>query len=223
MQSAMPEEKSPKRAVMATGPYTRARRIALVIARHAAPLVALLVFDSSIDTYLLLVLFDLGVGYAGQQLRHGTMTTRYALATAESLTERLLAWLQLPMMMALGGALFIGTALLLLFPWLWPRLQEAWDVDSRTILACATAVSITAALQMDRAMAAADADSPASRARADHGAKTVLALFGLFLLVALYAVALGGDGNRGMWLLAVVFAAVHSTVDLGWWRITPRD
>ena len=105
-------------------PRTRAIHVATVLLRHGAPLAALVVLRSSVHTYLLLVLFDLGVGYAGQQLRNQAASTREALAAAATGTERLLAWLQLPMLMVFAGLLFVFTAMLFLLPFLAAFL---WD------------------------------------------------------------------------------------------------
>ena len=112
-------------------PRTRAIHVATVLLRHGAPLAALVVLRSSVHTYLLLVLFDLGVGYAGQQLRNQAASTREALAAAATGTERLLAWLQLPMLMAFAGLLFVFTAMLFLLPFLAAFL---WDPLAAAIL-----------------------------------------------------------------------------------------
>ena len=193
----------------------RALRIALVVVRHTAPLVALVVLHSSVTTYLLLALFDLGVGYAGHQLRHKAATTRHALESAETATERLFAYLQLPMMMALSGALFIATALLFLLPFLWAPIVGALKTDATSMLASTLVMSVTGAWQLDKAMADAHADDPAFRVAADVGAKEALGLLGLFLLIAGHALSFGG-AQRGMWFIAIAFSVALCAKDLGW-------
>ena len=196
-----------------------ATQVATVLLRHGAPLAALVVLRSSVHTYLLLALFDLGVGYAGHQLRHHAATTRHALEAAETGTERAMAWLQLPMLMALAGLLFILTAMLFLLPFLaaflWTPLVAAVKADAAVIFASAAVTSIAGARQFDHAVAASDSGSAAFRSAADRGAHQALMMLVLYLLVAAYALAFAGP-RIGLWLLAGVFTAVLCAVDLGW-------
>lgn len=200
-------------------PRVRAMQVAMVLLRHGAPLAALVVLRSSIHTYLLLALFDLGVGYAGHQLRDKPAGTRHALETAETTTERAIAWLQLPMMMAFAGLLFIFTAMLFLLPFLaaflWTPLVAAVKADAAVIFASAAVTSIAGARQFDHAVAASDSGSAAFRSAADRGAHQALMMLVLYLLVAAYALAFAGP-RIGLWLLAGVFTAVLCAVDLGW-------
>jgi len=203
---------------MPVPPRERAIQIATVLLRHGAPLAALVVLHSSVHTYLLLVLFDLGVGYAGQQLRHQAATTRHALDAAETVTERAIAWAQLPMMMAFAGLLFLFTAMLFLLPFLaaflWTPLAAAVKADAAMIFASIAITSIAGARQLDQVMAASDATTRGFRSAADRGAKQVLTMLALFLGMAPYALVAGP--NIGVWLLATVFTALLCTVDLGW-------
>lgn len=198
----------------------RAVEIATILLRHGAPLAALVVLRSSVHTYLLLALFDLGVGYAGHQLRqHGETTTRHALESASTLTERALAWLQLPMMMALAGTLFIFTAMLFLLPFLaaflWSPLVAAVKADAVAILASIAITSIAGARQFDRVMSTKDAGTRAFLGAAERGAKQAIMLLALFLLMAGHA--LGYAGPRiGLWVLATLFTAILCAVDIGW-------
>lgn len=196
-----------------------ATQVATVLLRHGAPLAALVVLRSSVHTYLLLALFDLGVGYAGHQLRHHAATTRHALEAAETATERAMAWLQLPMLMALAGLLFILTAILFLLPFLaaflWTPLVAAVKADALAILASIAVTSIAGACQLDHAMTAAEAGTPAFRGSADRGANRALAMLALFLMMAACALAFTGP-RIGLWLLATLFTAILCAVDLGW-------
>lgn len=212
-------EAGPVAALAATvvSPRARALHVATVLLRHGAPLAALVVLRSSVHTYLLLVLFDLGVGYAGQQLRNQAASTRNALAAAETGTERMLAWLQLPMMMAFAGVLFVFTAMLALLPFLaaflWEPMAAAVRADAGMILASMATTSIAGARQLDQAMAARAAASPGFRSAADRGARQALMRLGLFLGMAPYALFAGP--TAGVWLLACVFTAILCAVDLG--------
>lgn len=205
-------------AVVPIGSRERALHVATVLLRHGAPLAALVVLRSSVHTYLLLVLFDLGVGYAGQQLRDKPASTRHALQAAETRTERAFAWLQLPMMMALAGLLFVFTAMLFLLPFLaaflWKPLAAAVKADAAMIFASIAITSIAGARQFDQAMAAGDAATSGFRSAADRGAKQALMMLALFLGMAPYALFAGP--NVGVWLLATVFTAILCAVDLGW-------
>lgn len=197
----------------------RAIQVATVLLRHGAPLAALVALRSSVHTYLLLALFDLGVGYAGHQLRDKPASTRRALDAAETTTERAIAWLQLPMMMAFAGLLFMFTALLFLLPFLaaflWTPLVAAVKADAAAIFASAAVTSIAGARQFDQAMAAADAGSPAVLGAAGRAAHQALMMLALFLMMAAYALAFAGP-RLGLWLLATLFTAILCAVDLGW-------
>ena len=73
----------------------------------------------SVLIYLLLTLYDLGLGYCNHQLRkHWPALTTDALAAAETASERLFARMQLPLIFAFGGLAFVATAALLLVPYL---------------------------------------------------------------------------------------------------------
>ena len=211
---------SPAEPIALAEPRGRAIEVATILLRHGAPLAVLVLLHSSVHTYLLLALFDLGVGYAGHQLRqHGETTTRHALETASTLPERALAWLQLPMLMALAGILFIFTAMLFLLPFLaaflWAPMVAAVKADAAAILASIAITSIAGARQFDRVMAATDAGTRAFQSAADRGAKQALMMLALFLLMAGYA--LGYAGPRiGLWVLATLFTAILCAVDLGW-------
>ncbi len=197
----------------------RASAVAIVLLRHGAPLAALIVLHSSVHTYLLLTLFDLGVGYAGHQLRHRAATTRHALDAAVTRTERALAWLQLPMLMAFAGLLFIFSAMLFLLPFLaaflWAPLVASVKADALPMLASIAVTSIAGARQLDQAMAASDAGAPAFRGAAERGAKRALMMLALFLSMAACALAFTGP-RIGLWLLATLFTAILCAVDLGW-------
>jgi hypothetical protein len=209
-------------SVPAVAPRRRLLEVALVLLRHAAPLASLIVFRGSVHTYLLLALFDLGVGYAGHQLRDKPAGTRDALAAAHTRTERALAWFQLPMLMAFAGMLFVFTAMLFLLPFLaaflWPPLAAAVKADVALIVASVAVTSIAGARQFDRALAAAGSDAPAYRLTGDRGARRALESLGLFLLLAGYALGFGGP-SAGLWVLATLFTAWLCAIDLEW---TPR-
>lgn len=213
-------EATPAEPLAPAEPPARAIEVATILLRHGAPLAALVLLHSSVHTYLLLALFDLGVGYAGHQLRqHGETTTRHALESASTPTERAVAWLQLPMMMAFAGILFIFTAMLFLLPFLaaflWTPLVAAVKADAIAILASIAVTSIAGARQFDRAMATTDAGTHAFLSAADRGAKQAILMLALFLMMAGYA--LGYAGPRiGLWVLATLFTAILCAVDLGW-------
>ena len=78
------------------------QRIAWTVLRHAAPLLLLLVSPETVVPYLVMALFDLGVGYAGQQLRHPAAASAHAHDCAETAVERLFANAQLPMLLLLS-------------------------------------------------------------------------------------------------------------------------
>ncbi|RYD14123.1 MAG: hypothetical protein EOP90_15045 [Lysobacteraceae bacterium] len=170
-------------------------------------------------TYLLLALFDLGVGYAGHQLRGKPAGTRDALAAAHTPTERALAWLQLPMLMAFAGGLFVFTAMLFLLPFLaaflWQPLAAAVKADAALIVASAAVTSIAGARQFDHALAGAGADARTYRLAGDRGARRALASLGLFLMLAGYALAFG-RASVGLWVLATLFTAWLCAIDLEW-------
>ena len=205
-------------ATVPIGSHERTIHVATVLLRHGAPLAALVVLRSSVHTYLLLVLFDLGVGYAGQQLRDKPASTQHALQAAETRTERALAWLQLPMMMALAGLLFVFTAMLFLLPFLaaflWKPLAAAVKADAGMMFASIAITSIAGARQFDQAMAADDSATSGFRSAADRGAKRALTLLALFLGMAPYALFAGP--GMGVWLLAIAFTAILCAADLGW-------
>jgi hypothetical protein len=211
-------EAAPDTPVAPIPSRTRAFQVATALLRHGAPLAALVVLRSSVHTYLLLVLFDLGVGYAGQQLRHRAATTPHALDAAETVIERALAWLQLPLLMAFAGLLFVFTAMLFLLPFLaaflWTPLAAAVKHDAAMIFASVAITSVAGARQLDQAMAAGDAATPGFRSAADRGAKQALMMLALFLGMAPYALIAGP--SIGVWLLATLFTALLCAVDLGW-------
>lgn len=212
----------PLERVPAVVPRRRPLEVATVLLRHAAPLAALVVWHGSVHTYLVLALFDLGVGYAGHQLRDKPAGTRAALAAAQTPTERALAWCQLPMLMAFAGVLFVFTAMLFLLPFLaaflWPPLAAAVKADAALIIASVAVTSIAGARQFDHALAAAGSDARAYRLIGDRGARRALESLGLFLLLAGYALGFGGP-SVGVWALATLFTAWLCAIDLEW---TPR-
>lgn len=190
-------------------------RIAATIAQHAVPLLALPVLGGEPFVYLALVLFDLGVSYAGPQLlSQGAPATREFVAFAEGRTERLLAWLLMPMLMIVGGLLFVATAALFLLPVLVAGNDEirplhALSTEWKTIVISIAAIGVAAALRHDReAIRPIDSNE---RRHAGRLADQRLYLLAGFLGLAVYAFALG---NTGLWLLAIVFAVVQCIVDL---------
>lgn len=209
-------------SVPAASKPRRPLEVATILLRHAAPLATLVVWHGSVHTYLMLALFDLGVGYAGHQLRDKPAGTRDALAAAHTATERALARLQLPMLMAFAGALFVFTAMLFLLPFLaaflWQPLAAAVKSDAAVIVASVAVTSVAGARQFDHARAAAGPDARAYRLEGDRGARRALESLGLFLLLAGYALGFGGP-SVGVWVLATLFTAWLCATDLEW---TPR-
>ena len=197
------------------------RRIAWTVLRHAAPLL-FLVSPETVVPYLVMALFDLGVGYAGQQLRHPAAASAHAHDCAETAVERLFASAQLPMLLLLSGILFVVTVALPMVPWMLDgRVAAVWSVlyDERGwLLLTALLTSWGAARQVDQVVRARGrkAYAPGQARALDH-----LLVLGLFVLVAAYALAAIGP-MWSVWLLALLLTVAQCALDLGWRPISSR-
>lgn len=189
------------------------------IARHTAPLLVTLILDGSLLVYLMLALFDLGLGYSNHQLRkHWPGLTDHALLAAETATERLFARLQLPLMFVFGGFAFIGTVALALLPFVmamdlgvsaWAELKA----DGGRLAAIAAVMAILASYSMHADMRSLGERWKLALPAAEKAADRTLMQLAMFMMIAIYALAIGGRGI-GLWLLAAAFAAVQVWFDL---------
>lgn len=198
-----------------------ALKIAASALRHLAPLLVTVITGASVLIYLMLGLFDLGLGYSNHQLRkHWPELTTNAVAAAETSSERLFAHLQLPLMFVFGGCAFIFTAALALTPFVmafdlipkaWADLKASGGWLALTSIVMATLASYSMHLEMHKLGEKWTSALPA----AEKGAERTPMQLGLFTMISMYALALGGPGI-GLWLAATVFAAVQV-----WWDVRP--
>lgn len=201
---------------------TDSRQVAWTVARHAAPLLLLLVSPDSVVPYLLMALFDLGVGYAGQQLRHPAAASAHARDCAETSTERLLAGAQLPMLMMLAGMLFVATVALPLLPWILSGKLEPWWpllwAERGWMLLTALVTSWGAARQLDQVLRkhGRKAYGQGQARASDH-----LLLLAMFVMLAGYALSAIGP-TWSVWLLALVLTVALCALDLGWRPMSGR-
>lgn len=199
-------------------------RSAAICTRHLTPLAATAALDGSVLIYLLLTLYDLGLGYCNHQLRkHWPALTSDALAAAESATERLFARMQLPLLFAFGGLAFVGTAALLLLPYLlmtdqttaaWAEIGGNDGMLATSIITMAILASYGMHAQMRQLGQRWRQVLPAAEVAAD---RTLMQL-AMFVLITFYGLTVSrwvtADPDIGLWLLALGFSAAQIGFDL---------
>jgi len=199
-----------------SSPWTKA---AASVSRHLAPLLVMAATGGSVLIYLLLALFDLGLSYSNHQLRkHWPELTTNAVAAAETPTERVFAHAQLPLMFVFGALAFIGTVALALVPFLvaYDLAPTAWaelKADGELIALTVAIMSGLASYGMHADMRKLGERWMSAVPAAENGADHTLMQLGMFTMIAMYALAIGGPGI-GLWLLAGAFAAVQIWFDL---------
>ena len=203
---------------------THILRTAAICLRHLTPLLATAALGSSVLIYLLLTLYDLGLGYCNHQLRkHWPALTTDALAAAETASERLFARMQLPLIFAFGGLAFVATAALLLVPYLLitDQATAAWanlEGDGGMLATSVFVMAILASYSMHADMRRLGNRWVKALPAAELGADRMLMQLALFVVIAFYGLAASrlatAEPGIDLWLLALGFAVAQIGFEL---------